>query len=207
MKEAAWAVDLRKAIMNRRSIRSFSQAPVSRKDLLDIFDAALWAPSANNRQPWEFYVVQDETLKTLLHEAVCSKIEVLEGSSELAAEILKGYRSNFLVFKAAPVMVVSCYKKPNSFSSQLFQRDSENQHMSGELMSLSMALQNIMLLAFEKGIGSLIMTAPLIAAKEIGSILKIPNRYAIGAILCLGYPEGEPAKQGRKQVEKVVHFL
>jgi len=49
-------------ILNRRSIRSYSKEPLSDEALNRILEAARWAPSAVNRQPWEFIVIRDRKL-------------------------------------------------------------------------------------------------------------------------------------------------
>lgn len=46
-------------IKTRRSIRDFSGEPVSDKDIQTILEAAMFAPSAANEQPWDFIVIQD----------------------------------------------------------------------------------------------------------------------------------------------------
>ncbi|KUK37664.1 MAG: Nitroreductase, partial [Thermodesulfobacterium commune] len=53
-------------IKNRRSIRSFKKDPIPEKDLRLILEAATWAPSAGNLQPWHFVVVRDPEIKKLL---------------------------------------------------------------------------------------------------------------------------------------------
>lgn len=52
-------MDVMKAIMERRSIRSFTDKPVSDADAVKILDAGRWAPSGGNRQPWTFVYVND----------------------------------------------------------------------------------------------------------------------------------------------------
>ncbi|MFX0040752.1 MAG: nitroreductase family protein [Promethearchaeota archaeon] len=55
-----------KFLKGRRSIRSFQDKPLSEKELEMILEAARWAPSASNRQPWEFIVIKNkETLVKL----------------------------------------------------------------------------------------------------------------------------------------------
>ncbi|RLF24853.1 MAG: nitroreductase family protein, partial [Thermoprotei archaeon] len=49
-------MDVFEAIRTRRSIRSFRPDPVREEDLVKILEAATWAPSAGNLQPWEFIV-------------------------------------------------------------------------------------------------------------------------------------------------------
>lgn len=54
------------SIMNRRSIRKFTPQPVEREKLIRVLRAAMQAPSAKNRQPWEFIVVTDSDTKAAL---------------------------------------------------------------------------------------------------------------------------------------------
>ena len=56
------------AIRTRRSIRSFTEKPVSREIIEQLIDCARLAPSANNLQPWEFVVVTDETARGRIAE-------------------------------------------------------------------------------------------------------------------------------------------
>ena len=51
-----------KAILERRSIRKYTNEAVSENDVKDLLRAAMSAPSAGNEQPWEFIVVKDRQL-------------------------------------------------------------------------------------------------------------------------------------------------
>lgn len=51
-----------KAILERRSIRKYTDEPVSEEDIRDLLKSAMSAPSAGNGQPWEFIVVRDKQL-------------------------------------------------------------------------------------------------------------------------------------------------
>jgi nitroreductase len=51
------------AIYKRRSIREFTDAPISPEDLLEIVKAGMWAPSGMNNQPWRFVIIQDPGVK------------------------------------------------------------------------------------------------------------------------------------------------
>lgn len=53
-------MDAIEVLKNRRSIRNFTNKPVSKNDINLIIDAARLAPSANNVQPWEFIIVIDK---------------------------------------------------------------------------------------------------------------------------------------------------
>lgn len=61
-------------IKSRRSIRSFTDEPVAADAVKQIVEAALWAPSAMNRQTWQFTVIQDRKVMARLAELVAKKI-------------------------------------------------------------------------------------------------------------------------------------
>ncbi len=50
-------------IKTRRSIRSFINRPIENAKIKIILDAARWAPSGLNNQPWRFVIVKDKTTK------------------------------------------------------------------------------------------------------------------------------------------------
>lgn len=55
-------VDVLSAIENRRSIRAYTEEPVTDGQLATLLNAGFCAPSAHNRQPWEFVVVRDRAM-------------------------------------------------------------------------------------------------------------------------------------------------
>lgn len=59
-----------KTVMTRRSVRKFLEKPISKEDLTTIVDAARHAPSARNRQLWQFTVVQNAEVLARLAKAV-----------------------------------------------------------------------------------------------------------------------------------------
>ncbi len=48
-------------IFSRKSVRSFTEQPVSQEELVFLVKAGMAAPTGMNRQPWEFLVIQDKT--------------------------------------------------------------------------------------------------------------------------------------------------
>jgi nitroreductase len=52
-----------KAIHERRSVRHFLDAPVSRDVIMSALEAASWAPSGLNNQPWRFAIIWDQPLQ------------------------------------------------------------------------------------------------------------------------------------------------
>lgn len=56
-------MDVREAIFTRRSVRSFRGVPIARSTIEQLIEAATCAPSAHDRQPWEFVVVTDRLVR------------------------------------------------------------------------------------------------------------------------------------------------
>ena len=63
-------MDVKEAVLARKSIRAFDATPVSRKVLEEILETALRAPSWGNTQPWKFTIVGGETLTRIQEEYV-----------------------------------------------------------------------------------------------------------------------------------------
>lgn len=199
--------EISECIKSRRSIRKFSDLPISREDVLDIIDIAVHAPSNNNRQGWKFYVLSGKSKIHQVASEVEKALEKCAGISEVIDEVMKGYSNHFTVFRNAPMVLVCCFVKPAGFNFRIFETDEENLHFTGELISVSMAMQNILLLAEARGIGTLVMTAPLIGAKGIKEILGIPRKYTIASFICLGHYDSGPESPGRKSGADVTVFI
>ncbi len=55
-------MELLEGLYSRRSVRDFTDEPVSRETLMEIIKAGAWAPSGLNNQPWKFMIVDDRSL-------------------------------------------------------------------------------------------------------------------------------------------------
>lgn len=56
-------MDVLQSIKERRSIRQYSQEPVSEDQLTEILEAGRWAPSRGNSQPWKFIILNDDRIR------------------------------------------------------------------------------------------------------------------------------------------------
>jgi nitroreductase len=69
-------MEVKEALLKRRSIRKFEDTPVKEEDILELLHAGMSGPSAVNKRPWEFYVVTNkEKLLELKKSSPFSKIE------------------------------------------------------------------------------------------------------------------------------------
>lgn len=96
-------MELKDALLKRRSIRKFTAEPVPEDMILELLHAAMSGPSACNRTPWEFYVItREETLSALKKAARYSKMD-----AKLAI-VVCGNLSAALPSKLAPFWIQDC---------------------------------------------------------------------------------------------------
>lgn len=193
-------------ITARRSIREYNSCPLELETVRSIIATASHAPSNNNRQGWKFFIISDRETLNRISRSVEMKLSECKTRSGVLDEMMSGYSENFTLFRNAPVVIICCFVKPAKFNYRLFATDDENSHFTGELISVSLAMQNIMLLAAEQDIGTLIMTAPLVAADEIKEITGIPKRYSIAAFICMGHYDHKPVAPWHKSPDEIIEI-
>ena len=125
---------------SRRSIRKFSRKPVTRAEIERVLEAARWAPSNHNRQPWHFIVLDEqpaiEHLAQTVKQSLKQRTRSLPEIASHHAEELVEYAS---LFGEAPVLVVVLHKRPVSLVSTLLSNLSQPALVSGEPLSAAMA--------------------------------------------------------------------
>lgn len=196
-----------KLVRGRRSIRKFRRDPLPKEVLRRIIEAASWAPSASNRQNWEFRVVTSSPVKERMRDVVRSRWEsVLDRSgSDVIREELQKYISMFDWFSHAPALIIISAKRPESFLYHILGDTAGD--VAGTEISAAMAAQNLMLAAHASGIGSCCVTGPLAAQEELKELLEMGKARKIVCLIALGYPAEQPEVPLRKPVEKILTLI
>ena len=191
----------------RRSIRKFREDPIPQETLHSLIEAASWAPSASNRQDWEFTVITSENVKEEMKKLVWSRWESLlrREKEDAVTEGLRSYLKNFDWFAQAPVLIVISAKRPEAFLCNMFGDAAEG--IAGTSVSAAMAAENLMLAAHASGVGSCCVTGPLAAEEELKGLLGMGKRRRIVCLIALGYPAEQPAAPGRKPVERIAKYI
>ena len=194
-------------IRGRRSVRKFRPEPVPLDVLRRIVEAGTWAPSAGNRQSWEFTVVTSGGVKAEMAAIVrqCWQA-VLDGAeARIVAEEIQDYSRNFDWFAAAPALIVVSAKRPEAFLTQLL--DAAAPDVAGTKTSAAMAAENLMLAAHALGLGACCLTGPLAAQDELRKRLGLGSRQALVCVVALGYPAEQPAAPARKPLSDVMRLI
>lgn len=199
-------------IKSRRSIRKFTGERISDEEISSIIEAAASAPSNSNRQPWKFIVLKNEEKKQEVTQAVLNKIEFLKSTpaeGEIMA-LIDSYKDYLLFIKDAPVLIFALYKLPPLIVRE-FVREHNLQGLESmaqnELISVSMAVENLLLTSHAMGLGTCCTTGPLIAAPEIKSIIDVRPPFEIASVIALGYYDYVPAVPARKPVKDIIEVI
>ena len=185
------------AIYNRRSIRKFKQDSVPAELMEKLLGAATQAPSAMNRQPWRFVVLEgrkkDELVELFQKKLIkLKKLSKSISAAEATAEHMKQAPVLLLVFNAE-----SRAKGLLSFFSTALD--------VMYIQSVGAAIQTILLAAEELGLGTLWIGHVFFAAKEICRYVN-KNEELIAAV-SVGYKDEEPQARPRKNWNEVTQWL
>jgi nitroreductase/predicted transcriptional regulator YdeE len=187
------------AITNRRSIRKFKNDPVPEAAIRQIIQAGLLAPSGSNRQPWKFYVVQEDK---------CAEMtaRLREGIEHRKREgINTGSAMNSLrVMEKAPVTVFVFNPAGTSPWTAARTIDQEFTHVV-DIQSVGAAIQNMLLTAEGFGLGTLWVCDVFSAYEELSTWLGESSEMV--AAVCIGVPDEHPIARKRKSFDTVVHWV
>ncbi len=182
-------------IISRRSIRQFEPKPVSKDLLKDFVNAGRLAPSAANRQPLEFIVVDEEDLRNQMFPC-------LKWAGYIAPE---GNPKPGQEPQAYVVILVNTIVREKGFE-----------------WDVGAAVENMILAAWQSGIGSCWIVS--VDKERVRDLLMVPEHYKIDSVLALGFPAETPVieemkdsveywkdQEGRLHVPKrklgdVIHF-
>lgn len=178
------------SIKNRRSIRKYTNKSLDKETVLEILNAGRLAPSAKNRQPWYFVVLQNKCKD----EVADKMLTYTKGVHGKDCETLK-YKSSIeataKIIKEAPVLIL------------IFKNKDENWNI-GDNLSIGACVENMLLCATENGIGSLWIRDTYCVSDDLA------KQYGDGKeLVCsiiLGYSAESPNARPRKNLDDIVKW-
>lgn len=173
-------MELIEAIKNRRSIRKYKSDPISQEKINLLLEAAIWAPhpwGEKLKDRWEFIVVKDADMRKKMYAV----------ANEWNKHMVE-----------APVNIVVSYNMPTQ------EEEYGPKYEFYLIQASSAAIQNLMLKAYEEGLGSCWIGS--FDEKKLKAVLDIPAEVRSVAIVTVGYPDEKPAPPTRKSLDQVVHM-
>jgi len=186
-------------IKSRRSFRSFKSDRVSDDAINQIIEACRWAPSSANSQPWDIVVVKNSKTKELIQESVKKAITKIKELRDFP--FLRTFTGDYML--EAPVQLVICGDTRFQNVSMMNKVDEDVKRFA-LWGSVGMAIQNMLLMIHELGLGSLVFTD--FYPSEVKKILEIPDPLKVICILPVGYPNETKIPPYRRKKEEFTHW-
>ncbi|MEH7126384.1 oxygen-insensitive NADPH nitroreductase [Bacillus sp. JJ1773] len=175
-------------IQSHRSIRRYTDQPISKEILQNILTAAQWAPSSHNVQAYSIIIVDDHKKKQRLSE--------IAGSQKYVAE--------------CPIFLVFCVdffrlKQTTEMHGTDFAIDEVENVIVGAV-DTALAAENALLAARSFGLGGVMIGGIRNDPYGVREILDMPPLTIPLMGMCLGYPDQNPWQKPRTPQEIVIHY-
>ncbi len=181
-------MEFKEVVTTRHSVRKYQDKPIDRETIKAIVDVARFAPSWKNTQVVRYHVVDTKEMK----EKMATK------------EVAYGFEYNTKALARAAAIAIQTYKKDISG----FERDGSFSTKMGDrwqMYDAGISASLFCTAAHEQGIGTVIQG--YFDEDEIRKVIDLPENEKVSAIICMGYPDVEPAASPRKEVEDLVEFI
>ena len=162
------------AIKTRRSVRNFMPDDIPDKVIALLLEAAVWAPTAGNAQPWYFYVLRDEYLKKKLAEAALSQVFIAQ----------------------APVVIVACADLDRAQAA--YGKRGVDLYC---LQDTAAAVQNMLLCVHALGLGACWVGA--FDETAAADLLDLPRQHRPLAVIPIGRPGALTKNPGRRALHEI----
>ncbi len=201
-------MNVRDAIMRRRSIRKFKPDPIGDDVILQLLDSARLAPSGSNTQPWRFIVVKDAEMRLKLQAASYNQRHVGQ------APVIIACCADIKAFGEFPeridelIAAGALPEKTREIFVPSLKKDGMNADIKWHLLiaatgNTDIAIEHIVLQAVELGLGT--CWVRWFDDNKVKELLGIPKNIEIVALLPIGYPNEDPQQRPRFPLEKIVY--
>jgi len=204
-------MDTKETIFARRSVRHFTDEPVSRADMEEILAAAIAAPSSKNRQPWRFFVAEGSSKHDILVDIAIGLKREQQGNACFlpgSHDLLGGAFRSLEIMQEAPVIVfvTNTLGVKDDFSAP-----TDTDERVGEIcnvLSIGAAIENMILAAWEKGIASVWLGDIFFAYPELRRyfMAKEGKSAMPVAAVCFGHAAEENAARPRNKLSETAVF-
>jgi len=192
-------------VKKRRSIRGFKPDPIPDEYVDKIIEAARWAPSGANSQPWEFIVIKKQELRQKIVQLITENNRLLH-KMELVREPKLRFKFSPAGYARAPVFILMCgdIRTKDAYPLHVTLQSGTSVFTS----SLASAFLYMTLAATTLGLGAqwVSATASSYVQSFTKELLRIPKKLEIYDTLAVGYPDFEPKPRIVRDKEEMVHY-
>ena len=195
--------DLASLLRGRRSVRQYQTRPVARELVEQVLEAARWAPSPHGRQPWRFVVITRQEVKAQLTERMGEiwqrQLQMDGQAAEIVAIRKEKSRQRIL---GAPAIIIACLYLEDLDRYPDEKRQADETTMA--IQSIGAAIQNMLLMAYDLGLDTGWMCAPLFCPEIVCEALNLDTRLIPHALITVGYAAADPQRRERLPLDTLV---
>jgi len=195
--------DLVSLLQGRRSVRKYQVRTVPRELIEQVLEAARWAPSPHGRQPWRFVVLTRQETKVRLAEHMGEtwqqQLQMDGQSAEIVTIRMEKSRQRILT---APAIIIACLYLEDLDRYPDQKRQADETTMA--IQSIGAAIQNMLLMAYDLGLDTGWMCAPLFCPEVVCKALNLDTRLIPHALITLGYAAADPQRRERLPLDTLI---
>lgn len=185
-------MDAIEAIRERRMLPKVDpERRPSPEEIAELLELGTRAPNHHLTEPWRFTVLTGEGLERLSR---CIAADAAEGSDDSPEDLMDLARRK--AERAPVVIAVSCVPS-----------DDEKVVEQEELASVAMALQNLLLAAYAKGLGAMLRTGGYAYHPSVRRELDLQEDERVVGFVFLGYPAGDREKTARTPASELTRWI
>ena len=209
--------DILEVIRTRKSIRRYKADPIPDEILVKVLEAARWAPTGENYQPWRLIVIRNSETKKMIGD-----LAKLGSGSRMTAWYCLGEMQRRFEEIQDPVRRMEVLRFMYSGEVSEFAKQAPviiaviGTLMEGSVdvpYDLSACIENILLEAHSLGLGACWVHGPVASTRDAAKfkkILKIPTgmgQYKVIAYVALGWPaEARKHPRPKKPLEDIIYW-
>jgi len=187
-------------VQHRRSVRKFQARQPPQEWINDLITCASQAPSPSNRQPVRFIRIVSDIKKQIIRDNIrisrdhlLVKIKMLGLKKQLKNKVNTYFRFSDFMFDAPWIFAVGVEKLSQiDFNNTLINAGLVgNDQLNSDDISVGLSLQLFLLKATELGLGTCILTGPLIFVPEIGKMPDFSHMH-LKCFIAAGFPDETP---------------
>ena len=184
-------------IRSRRSIRHYTDQPVSSHLIDQLLEAATRAPSSHNSQPWRFVVITTSSMKAQLADRMGERLRADRlRANDRVEQIDRDVTRSRGRITSAPVVIIACLS---------IDSDDHYERLMA-IQSVAASIQNLLLAAHDVGLGACWMAAPLYCPDVVRDVLQLPDDWDAQALITIGYAANDGRRKGRVDFREITIY-
>lgn len=209
-------MDFNIVVNKRKTIRKFDSYIPTVDEIKSIIDSARLAPSAMNTQNWKFIAILNNDIKNEMAEGVLSAYDKITAKLDNETkEKVERYKGHSTFFTKAPLVIACIEEEAPSFMGGVLEKagigpdEIKLMRPDSYLLSMGGAIENMLLTAYNLGLGSCWMVAPVLGQDGIRKTLKLKDNQKLVSILAIGKEakDATDKRSPKKELDEIMEII